>query len=266
LDVGLEPVSRNRLSDLVKTILVVESIGLAMLGFWLEKEYQNNVYLRQYVHNTVWTYLPVLAFIATFTVAVGASEAYSRVGGRKAGSTPVEPSTPHGLLLTGGFQTAPSTPSQGSNAALMAGHLSETVERTPPGVSFARVFEDSRPPTVLKHVEADETLNTYTAPSYPVIKRLKPARDPVESEAPKPIPRPLNRVGMAPGFDIPSPPVIRQIRRPAGPGTNTEDVQRNNTGASNEDSSKESAKSVSPQPIRKKPVFDEDLASDFSGE
>jgi len=265
LDVGLEPVSRNRLSDLVKTMLVVESIGLAMLGFWLEKEYQNNVYLRQYVHNTVWTYLPVLAFIATFTVAVGASEAYSRVGGRNAGSTPVEPSTPHGLLLTGGFQTAPSTPSQGSNAALMAGHLSETVERTPPGVSFAQVFEDSRPPTVLKHVEADETLNTYTPPSYPVIKRLKPARDPVESEAAKPIPRPLNRVGMGPGFAIPPPPVIRQIRRPAGTG-NSDDQLRNNTGARNEDSPRESTESIKPPPIKKKPVFDDDSANDFSAE
>ena len=265
MDVGLEPVSRNRLSDLVKTIVVVESIGLAMLGFWLEKEYQNNVYLQQYVHNTAWTYLPVLAFIATFTVAVGASEAYSRVGGRNVGSTPVEPSTPHGLLLTGGFQTAPSNPSQGSNAALMAGHLSDTVDWTPPGVSFARVFEESRPPTVLKHVKPDETLDTYTPPTYPVIKRLKPAGDPVESETPKPIPRPLNRVGMAPGFAIPSPPVIRQIRRPAGTG-NSDDQLRNNTGAVNEDSPRESTKSVKPQPIKKKPVFDDDLANDFSGE
>jgi hypothetical protein len=265
LDVGLEPVPRDRMSGLVKTIIVVESICLAMLAFWLDREYQNNIYLQQYVHNTAWTYLPVLAFIATFSVAVGASEAYSRVGGRNLGSPSIEPSVAHGMLLTGGFQAAQSTSSQDSGT-LAQGRQGESGGLTPPGVSFAQVFEDSRPVTVLKHIEPDETLGNYAPPAYPVIKRLKPARDPVVREISKPAPRPLNRVGLAPGFALPPPPpVIRQINRP-GSGTKRDDTLPNRPGARNEETEQESERSVMPRPPKRKQVVDDNLGNDFVGE
>src|SRR2546422_8166132 len=102
------------MSGLVKTVLVLQGMGLAALSFWLGKEYHNNVYLQQYVHTTAWTYLPVLALIASFSVAVGVSEAYSRVGGRNVGSPATEPSVAGRMILTGGFQPAASTLSQDS--------------------------------------------------------------------------------------------------------------------------------------------------------
>jgi len=256
LDVGLEPVSRNGTSGLVKTVLVLQGMGLAMLAFWLGKEYQNNVYLQQYVHTTAWTYLPVLAFIATFSVAVGVSEAYSRVGGRSAGSPAIEPSVAGGMLLTGGFQPAASTSSQDSWTPAQE-QQGESGDGTPPGVNFAQVFEDSHPPTVLKHVEPDETLDNYAPPTYPVIRRLKPARDPSVREAPKPVARPLNRVGMGPGFALPPPPVIRQISRP-GSGTKRDDALRNRPVARNDETEQKSERSVRPQPPKRKPVVDDD--------
>ncbi len=261
---GLEPVSRNRMSGLVKTVLVLQSIGLTMLAFWLGKEYQNNVYLRQYVHNTAWTYLPVLAFIATFSVAVGVSEAYSRVGGRNVGPPAIEPSVARGMLLTGGLQPAQSTSRQDSRTPTQE-QQGESGAWTPPGVSFAQVFEDSHPPAVLKHVEPDETVVNYAPPAYPVIKRLKPARDPVVSETPKPVPRPLNRVGLAPGFTLPPPPVIRQISRPVS-STRQDDALRNRPSASNQETVQESDSSVRPRPPRKKPAVNDDLGNDFAGE
>jgi hypothetical protein len=241
-------VSENRLSGLVKTILVLQGIGLAMLAFWLGKEYQNNIYLQQYVHNTAWTYLPVLAFIATFTVAVGVSEAYSRIGSKNVGSPGIEPSVA-GMLLTGGFQ-----PAQASNQdswIQAQEQQGESGDWTPPGVSFAQVFEDSRPPSALKHVEPDETLDNYAPPAYPVIRRLKPVRDPVVKETPKPAPRPLNRVGLAPGFaPLPPPPVIRQISKP-GSSTKRDEASRNRPGSRNEENEQESERAVRPRPTKK---------------
>jgi len=251
------------MSGLVKTILVLQSIGLTMLAFWLGKEYQNNVYLRQYVHNTAWTYLPVLAFIATFSVAVGVSEAYSRVGGRNVGPPATEPSVARGMLLTGGFQPAQSTSSQDSGTPAQE-HQGGSGDWTPPGVSFAQVFEDSHPPAVLKHVDPDETVVNYAPPAYPVIKRLKPASDPVVSEGPTE-PRPLNRVGLAPGFTLPPPPVIRQISRP-GSGTRRDDALRNMPSAGNQETVQESDSSVRPRPPRKKPAVNDNLGNDFAGE
>jgi hypothetical protein len=233
-----------------------------MLAFWLGKEYQNNIYLQQYVHNTGWTYLPVLAFIATFSVAVGVSEAYSRVGAKNSGSPSIEPSVARGMLLTGGFQSAQSTSSQdpGPPAQEQQG---ESGGLTPPGVSFAQVFEDSHPPAVLKHVEPEET---PAPPAYPVIKRLKPARDPGVSETPKPQSRPLNRVGLAPGFALPPPPpVIRQISRP-GSGTKRDDILRNRPGGRNEETEQDSERSVRPRPSRGKPGIADEVENNSAGE
>src|SRR6266571_5999108 len=244
MDSGSEPLSRNGLTAPVKVLLTLESVGLALLAFWLGKEYQNNVYLRQYVHNTAWTYLTVLAFIATFSVAVGVSEAYSRVGGRNVGPPATEPSVARGMLLTGGFQQAQSTSRQDSRTPTQE-QQGESGDWTPPGVSFAQVFEDSHPPAVLKHVEPDETVVNYAPPAYPVIRRLKPARDPVVGETPKPAARPLNRVGLAPGFTLPPPPVIRQISRPVS-STRQDDALRNRPSASNQETVQESESSVRP--------------------
>jgi len=248
-------------SGAVKTIIVIQCLALAMLAFWLGKEYQNNIYLQQYVHNTAWTYLPILAFLATFSVAVGASEAYSRVGAKNLESTPVYPSRNQGILLTGGFDASTTR----NNGAALAEKSGETVDWVPPGVSFAKVFEDSRPPTVLKHVEPDENLEPYTPPAYPVIKRLKPAREPVTTEATRPTPRPLNRVGMGPGFALPPPPVIRQISRPSGV-PRREDAPKNNLVPEDEDTPRENTKLMKPRPIKKKQTVDQDLANDFSSE
>ncbi len=263
---GVEPVSQNGLSGSVKAILVIQSLGLAGLVFWLGKEYQNNLYLQQYVHKTAWTYLPVLAFIATFTIAVGASEAYSRIGSRNLGTQPVEPSTSRGMMLNGGFAASQTEPGQENKSGTADEQPSEKVDWVPPGVSFAKVFEESRLPVVLKRVENDRALATYSPPAYPVIKRLKPVRDPVEKEPTRPVPRPLNRVGMAPGFALPPPPVIRQINRPSGTGARKEDSPRNNPATPSEQGQREDTRPVKPRPIKKKPTIDEDLANDFSGD
>ncbi len=266
MDMGLEPVSQSGLSGSVKAILVIQTLGLAGLVFWLGKEYQNNIYLQPYVRTTAWTYLPVLAFIATFTIAVGASEAYSRIGARNLGAQPVEPSTSQGLVLTGGFASAQSELGQENKSGTADERASETVDWVPPGVSFAKVFDESRLPVVLKRVENDQALATYAPPAYPVIKRLKPARDPVEKEPTKAVPRPLNRVGMAPGFAIPPPPVIRQINRPSGAGMRKDDSPRNDPATPSEDGLKENTRSLKPRPAKKKPSIDEGLENDFSGE
>jgi hypothetical protein len=271
MDAASEALSRNGLTAPVKALLVLESVGLALLAFWLGKEYQNNVYLREYVHNTGWTYLPVLAFVATFSVALGVSEAYARLRGSK-GVEPLSLEAPQALkpLLAGGFGVDSPPLQQGSSSDSTEGS-GDGPAGTGAGVSFAQVFVDSRPPVVLRHVEPSEAIDVYSPPPFPVIRRLEPARSPVEEEPSRPTPRPLNRVGMPPGYELLPPPVIRQIRRnvPADDG-NEEDLPVESAGQDESSpqeetgSRREAVRTVRQRPVRKKPGVTSDLTNDLA--
>jgi hypothetical protein len=271
MGVGSEPLSGNGMTGTVKALLVLQMLGLALMGFWLVKEYENNVYLRDYVHNTAWTYLPVLAFIATFTVALGLSEAYARVHGSKrvepfrvAGQAP-------GPLLTSGFGAGSPTSQQDMSAGSVVDGPGEGSGEALTGASFAQIF-DSRPPAVLKHVESSEAIEVYSPPPFPVIRRLEPARDPAEEESPRPSPRPLNRVGMPFGNALLPPPVIRQFGRRTVADDGEEDssvvgVSQDEASPGGEEtgSRREAARPAKPRAGKKKPEITSDLSNDLTG-
>ncbi len=220
LGMGSESVIGKGLPESVRMVMVLQSVVVAFLSFWIGKEYVNNVYLRQYVQSVAWTYLPVLTFVATFAVAVGVSEAYARLKGLNGGeslrpesvpSSGLRPAGGSGLGLEHGFAGSPV----GNRAMSDVSNSVQGSDWTGLGVSFAEVFSEWRPPVLLKHVEQTEgsTEDLYAPKPFPVIRRLEPAREPVEEERPKVTPRVLNRIGPAQALLVPLPPVLRQIKQ-----------------------------------------------------
>ncbi len=228
LDIGSEAVIGKGLPESGRMVIVLQSVVVAFLSFWIGKEYVNNVYLRQYVQSVALAYLPVLAFVATFAVSVGVSEAYARLKRLNGNeerlaqlesvpSSRLRPVGGSGLGLGGGFAGSPVGSSDGVGSV-------QGPDWTGPGVSFAEVFSEWRPPVLLKHVEKTEgaTEDLYAPKPFPVIRRLEPAREPVEEEPPKVTTRVLNRIGPAQALLVPLPPVLRQIEQEEEPGVGLE--------------------------------------------
>ncbi len=204
--------------------MVVQGGGVAFLSFWVGKEYVNNVYLRQYVQGVARTYLPVLAFLATFGVAVGVSEAYARLKKSEGVRPSLEGYAPSsGVRMKRGSGVSWESGLAGSSRGAFS-DVSGPVEGSgvsKSGVSFVEVFSDWRPPVLLKHVESSEApVDTLGPRPFPVVRRLEPAVDPVEraEERPGATPRVLNRIGPAQALLVPLPPVLRQIGSDDGAG------------------------------------------------
>ncbi len=239
--------------------MVFQSVGLALLGFWLAKEYENNVFLRLYVQEAAWTYLPFVAFVATFSLAVVVSETYARLhrsGGNVVESLAVGAPGASGPLLTGGFERGPAVSRDASLVASAGDGSRDASDTSLPAVSLTSVFTEWRPPAVLKRVgSAGEQVDPYAPRPFPVVRRLKPAREFVEDEAPAVTPRPLNRIGGALSGLVPLPPVLRQI----GSGEGKEDSEL-------EESPEESAGPAKPRGPRKKRVVEGRVTSDLTND
>jgi len=162
---------------------VFQSIGLALLAFWLAKEYENNVFLRLYVQNTAWTYLPFMAFFATFSLAIGISEAYAHLHG--SGGNDVERSgvgvgvpSGSGPLITGGFERGPTMSQEESSVVSRGDESRDSLSSSSrngsdvslPGLSLTSVFTEWRPPAALKRVgSAGEQADPYAPRPFPVV-------------------------------------------------------------------------------------------------
>src|SRR5712692_5743112 len=94
LSVDSESSGRKELRGLARRVVLLQSLAVASLSFVIGKEYENNLYLRQYLQNNAWSYLPVYAFLATLVVGVGVSEAYVKLKAvNGVGGQPVKPET-----------------------------------------------------------------------------------------------------------------------------------------------------------------------------
>ena len=197
---------------------MLQSLAVASLSFVIGKEYENNLYLRQYLQNNAWSYLPVYAFLATLVLGVGVSEAYVKL--KAVNGVSGQPLKPESVPSLGpkpglGFGLRPSV--SVSSPALpgvpaVSGGKGLTVQDLP-GLDLTSIFSDWRPPGELKHVEPVQgSLEDSWAPKpYPVIRRLEPAREPVQVEQTRLTPPVLRRIGAPQSFDVQLPPVLRSL-------------------------------------------------------
>jgi hypothetical protein len=258
-DLSSERVSGTSLSGPVKAVLIFQSLVVAALCYWLVKEYENNIFLREYVQKATWTYLPVMAFVATFSVAVGVSEAFAHV--RKTEENLVAPPlgvvgpSRSGPLLTGGFESSAGGSQQVLAVVSTSGGSRAASDVSALSSSLASVFSEWRPPGKLKRVESTVGQDDPYGPTpFPVIRRLRPAVEPEEEETPKVTPRPLNRISLANANLVPLPPILRQI------GSNVEEETWD------ESDEEESPRQVKLRTVKKKRAATGQVTSDMTND
>ncbi len=220
LSEGSEPSQRKEFRGLSRTVVLLQSLVVASLSFVIGKEYENNLYLRQYLQNNAWSYLPVYAFLGTLVVGVGVSEAYVKLKGENGVSG--QPLKPETLLSSAqkpgvGFglgvrpSVSVSSPVLAEVPALSRGK--GLLDQDLPGLDLTSIFSDWRPAGELKHVEpVQSSFDGSLAPKpYPVIRRLQPAREPVQVGLTRLTPPVLKRIGAPQSFDVQLPPILRSL-------------------------------------------------------
>ncbi len=218
LSVGSESLHRKEFRGLARTVVLFQSLAMASLSFVIGKEYENNLYLRQYLQNNAWSYLPVYAFLATLVLGVGVSEAYVKL--KAVNGVSGQPLKPESVPSLGpkpglGFGLRPSVSVYSpalSGVPAVSGGKGLTVQDVP-GLDLTSIFSEWRPPRELKHVEPVQgSLEDSLAPKpYPVIRRLQLAREPVQVEQTRLTPPALKRIGAPQSFDVQLPPILRSL-------------------------------------------------------
>ncbi len=218
LSEGSEPSQRKEFRGLARTVVLLQSLAVVSLSFVIGKEYENNLYLRQYLQNTVWAYLPVYAFLATLVLGVGVSEAYVKLKG--VNGIRGQPLKPETVPLPGpkpgsGFGLRPNVaiPSHAVPGLPAVSRGKGMLDQDLPGLDLTSIFSDWRPAGELKHVEPVQSSfeDSWAPKPYPVIRRLEPAREPVQVEQTRLTPPVLKRIGAPQSFEVQLPPVLRSL-------------------------------------------------------